>query len=105
MDDNTIPLNSMYINMQIMNDGDLRISTGSRFGEDLSDEECMYYLDLVNGLNMLMTMATEFVIHTGTMARVVSELEFGDGIGFEADEELLDAIHDAKVINLKDRMN
>lgn len=105
MNDNVVPLNSMFINMQILADGDLRISSGSRFDDEMSDEECMYYMDLVNGLNMLLTMATEFVIHTGTMARVVADVEFGDEIGFEPDEELLEAMADAKVVNIKDRLN
>jgi hypothetical protein len=35
----------------------------------------------------------------------VAEYEEQDGIAFEPDEELLEAIADAKVISLKDRMN
>ena len=105
IDENSIPDNTMFLFMQVLEDGDLRVMAGRKFSDDMPEEDYLYYLDLLNGLNMVLSMAPALVLHFGTLSRNVAEYEEQDGIVFEPDEELLDAIADAKVIHLKDRMN
>ena len=105
IDENSIPDNTMFLFMQVLEDGDLRVMAGRKFDEDMPEDEYLYYTDLLNGLNMVLSMAPALVLHFGTLSRNVAEYEEQDGIVFEPDEELLEAIADAKVISLKDRMN
>lgn len=105
IDESNIPDNTMFLFMQVLEDGDLRVMAGRKFDEDMPEDEYLYYTDLLNGLNMVLSMAPALVLHFGTLSRNVAEYEEQDGIVFEPDEELLEAIADAKVISLKDRMN
>jgi hypothetical protein len=109
LDDETIPDNSMFLMMTILDDGDLRVAVGHKFASDLSTEEAYQYSDLLNGLNTILAMAPEMVMHFGTLARRVVEYEEeyddGDELVFEPAEELQEAIAEAKIVNLKDRMN
>lgn len=105
IDESAVPNNSMFLLMHVLEDGDLRVMVGRKFDEDMPEEDYLYYMDLLNGLNMILSMSPAMVLHFGTLARTVAEYEEQDGIVFEPDEQLLDAIADAKVIHLKDRMN
>lgn len=105
IDESNIPDNSMFMLMQILEDGDLRVMAGRKISDDMPEDEYLYYVDLLNGLNMILSMAPALVLQYGTLSRVVAEYEEQDGIAFEPDEELLEAIADAKVVHLKDRMN
>ena len=109
LDDDTIPDNSMFMMMTILEDGDLRVAVGHKFASDLSTEEAYQYSDLLNGLNTILSMAPEMVMHFGSLARTVAEYQeyYDDGqeLVFEPAEELQDAIAEAKIVNLKDRMN
>jgi hypothetical protein len=105
IDENSIPEDSMFMQIQVLGDGDLQVMTGHNFGLDMPEEDFLFYRDILNGLNMILAMAPHMVMHFGTLSRNVAEYEEQDGIVFEPDEELLDAVADAKVIHLKDRIN
>lgn len=105
IDDNNIPDNTMFMMMQVLEDGDLRVMAGRKFDEDMPEDEYLYYTDLLNGINMILSSAPYLALQFGTLSRMVAEYEAEDGIVFEPDEELLEAIASAKVVNLKDRMN
>ena len=105
IDEISIPENSMLMMVQVLGDGDLRVMAGHNFSEDMLEEDCLFYKDLLNGLNMVLSMAPHLVMHFGTLSRNVAEYEEQDEIVFEPADELLEAIADAKVIHLKDRIN
>jgi hypothetical protein len=105
IDESMVPENSMFLLMRVLEDGDLRVIVGRKFDEAMPEDEYLYYMDLLNGLNMILSTAPAMVMHFGTLARNVAEYEEQDGIAFEPDEELLEAIAESKVVPLKDRMN
>lgn len=110
IDHTNIPENTMFMLINILDDGKLAVKTGHNLGEDIPDEVAAAYKDFWVGLNMVMGMGTELLTHLGTMSRIIASMDVEDDddedvVGFEPDEELLKAISAAKVVKLKDRMN
>lgn len=104
-----IPLNTMVLRLTLLDDGDMNVFMGQNLSEDLPEEEAQFYMDFFQGLNMSLTTAIQQFAMIGYLSRSVAELQEeleGDGIGFEPDEELLQAMADAKVIPIsKKKMN
>ena len=113
MTDNTehpqIPLNTMLLQLTLRDDGDMNVFMGHNLSEDIPDDEAQFYMDFFQGLNISLTTAIQQFAMIGYLSRSVSELQDeldGEEIGFEPDEELLQAIADAKVIPMnKKKMN
>lgn len=105
IDRENIPENTMFLIMNIQEDGDLGVMSGHHFADDLTEDEIAYYQDFFAGLNMIMGLGTDLLVQIGTMARLIHDYENEDEIAFEPDEELLDAIKDSKIIQFKDRLN
>lgn len=101
-----LPVNSMMIRMDIEDNGDLKIYTAHHFGDNLTDEECEYYENLLTGLNYVLNFGTDFAKNIGGLVHYTGELEAEEEFIFEPDEKLKQAVADAKVIKLhKDKMN
>lgn len=106
MDPKDLPKNSMMLRMDILPTGDLKIYSAQHFGDDLTDEECRYYENLVTGLNYVLNFGTDFAISLGGLVEYAGELEAEEEFIFEPDEELRQAVADAKVVPFdKDKMN
>lgn len=104
-----VPLNTMILKLTLRDDGDMNVFVGQNLSEELPEEEAQFYSDFLQGLNMSLTTALNQFAMIGYLARsnaeLQDELEGGD-IGFEPDEELLQAIADAKVVPInKKKMN
>ena len=65
-------------------------------GEDFPAKELIGYQDLLTGLSYQLDEAPTFFMNLGGLLRELYESE-GDVV-FEADEELLDAIEESKII-------
>ncbi len=106
MDPKDLPKNSMMLRMDIQHNGDLKIYSAHHFGDELTDEECRYYDNLVTGLNYTLNFGTDYVVALGAMVNHLGELEAEDEFIFEPDDELIKAVADTKVVPFdKDKMN
>lgn len=98
--------NSMVLLMDILETGDLKISSAYHFGDDLLDDECAYFEGLLTGLTYMLNKSPDLLVHIGTMVNDLGVMEAEDEFVFEPDEELQQAVEDAKVVRLhKDRLN
>jgi hypothetical protein len=95
-----LPLNSMGIVIHLEEEGGFGVTVMNNISEDWSEEEAEPYLDILNGLNMVLTNGYDMLGMYGALGRVVKDYIEGDGpeIEFEPDEELLQAIEDRKVV-------
>ncbi len=105
MDVTDIPHNSMILRMDILESGDLKIYTAYRFNDELTDEQCEYLQGLLEGLNYFLNVGTDFAVALGHMVNKLDEFE-GEEIIFEPDDDLKQAVADAKVIPInKNKLN
>lgn len=98
MEPKDLPPNSMILRMDILSDGDLKIYSAYHFGDELTDEECLYYESLLNGLNYTLNMGPELCSSIGAMATDLGQFESEEEFVFEPDEELIKAVSDTKVV-------
>lgn len=106
MDPKDLQKNSMMLRMDIMPSGDLKIYSAQHFGDELTDEECRYYENLVTGLNYTLNFGTDYAVALGSLVNHLGELEAEEEFVFEPDDELRQAVADAKVVPFdKDKMN
>jgi hypothetical protein len=106
MEPKDLQKNSMMLRMDILPSGDLKIYSAQHFGDDITDEEARYYEALLTGLNYALNFGTDFCVGLGTMVLELGEMEAEEEFIFEPDEELKQAVADAKVIKFnKDKMN
>lgn len=98
MEPKDLPKNSMMLRMDILESGDLKIYSAQHFGDELTDEECTYYMNLLTGLNYTLNFGTDYAVALGAMVTHLGELEAEDEFVFEPDDELIQAVEDAKVV-------
>lgn len=104
IDKNNLPDNTLLILMSILENGDLKVVSGQKFSSDLAADEAYYYSDLLAGLNFVLSSSPDMLVEIGSLTRLADEVE-GGLVVFEADDELLEAVSNANVISLKDRMH
>ena len=97
-----LPEDSMGIIMQPQPDGDFGVTVIHNLSDQWSEEEAEPFMDILNGLNMVLSNGFEMLAMYGAMGRMLNDVmdqaDEGPEIVFEADEELLEAISDAKVV-------
>ena len=98
MEPKDLPKNSMMLRMDILDSGDLQIYSAQHFGDDLTEEECDYYMNLLTGLNYTLNFGTDYAVALGAMVTHLGEMEAEDEFVFEPDDELLQAVADSKVV-------
>lgn len=105
MMDNNTSGSSMFLSMQILEDGDLRVVSGSQFEDHIPESERAYYKDILHGLNIILSLSVDLVVHTGTMARVVSTYDFETDDEDAPEEDVTEAQQESNVLRFKDRLN
>lgn len=99
------PENSMTIQI-VLNEDTMDIGVMHNFADDMPEEERTFYLDALNGLVAQLNHGLENMAFTGMLLRQLAEYEDDDeGIDFEAAPELLEAIKDNKVVQLKKKLH
>lgn len=95
-----LPTDAMGIVIHLEEDGGFGVTVMHNLSDDWSEEEAEPYLDILNGLNMVLTNGYEMLGMYGALGRIVKDYIENDGpeIEFEPDEELLQAIEDRKVV-------
>lgn len=109
MNEKNIPENTVVMTTKINPDGHMDIAIGHNINlEDYDDETLEFIESFIDGLNVQLDSGMDTLLTLGRMSRMIRDLtEEQSDVEFEPDEELLDAIQDAKVISLstKKRLN
>ena len=96
---NNIEENTMNIKIRCEVDGFVEVTVEHHLTEDLAEEDVESYLDLLNGLNLMLKHHPEFIAMHGFMARSLAEFNDGE-IQFEPSEELMEAINTGNVVRI-----
>ena len=103
------PKNSMSVQMLISEsdeDGSvMNIGVAHNLSDDMPEDEKTFYLDALNGLVSQLNTGLESLAFTGMLLRELAEYEEEGGIEFEPAEELLEAVENGKVIQLKKKLH
>ena len=91
--------NTMNIKIRCEVDGHVEVTVEHHLSDELPEEDIESYLDLLNGLNLMLKHHPEFIAMHGFMARSLAELN-NDEIHFEPSEELMEAIASGNVISM-----
>ena len=91
--------NTMSIKIRCQVDGYVEVTVEHHLSDELPEEDTESYLDLLNGLNLMLKHHPEFIAMHGFMARSLAELN-ADEIHFEPSEELMEAIASGNVISM-----
>ena len=91
--------NTMSIKIRCQVDGYVEVTVEHHLSDELPEEDIESYLDLLNGLNLILKHHPEFIAMHGFMARSLAELN-NDEIHFEPSEELMEAIASGNVISM-----
>ena len=106
--DDDIP-NTMNICLTIDTEDEvIDIGVDHNFGDSLSEEDQVFYLDALNGIVSKIKFGIEDLAFTGMLMRNLAahqDDEDAVGISFEPSEELIDAISDKKVIQFKKKIH
>lgn len=103
--------NTMGAIFTFENDGEITLTVGHNFDDALMEtSDFRYYIDVINGIKVAVENELDGLANRGFLVRALHEAlseadEDDGGIAFEPSDELLDAVADAKIIQLKDRMN
>ncbi len=103
--------NTMAIFLTVDSEEDyLDIGVEHNFGEDLSEEARIFYLDALNGIVAKVKFGLEELAFTGMLMRNLAAHQHDDdedvmGIDFEPSEELLQAMEDRKIIKFKKKIH
>lgn len=103
-----LPPDSMGLVITVLDDGELGITLLHNFSEGWTEEEAEPYMDILNGLNLLLSNATDAIGLHGAMARMIKDFmeEYEESsIDFEPADELVKATEDRKVIPFKKRLH
>lgn len=100
--------NTMGLIFHFENDGEINLTIGHNFDDDLMQtDEYTYYIDVINGIKVAIENEMDGLANRGLMLRTLYEALSSDegDVSFEPSDELLEAMDDAKIVHLKDRMN
>ena len=108
-----LPENTIQITVSIDEDDDIMdVYLDENLSDDMSDEQATFYLHVFNGvMGKLQTTSEEFRTF-GALLRKISYLEHElyeeDGLVFEPDEALLEALNlkeDTNIVSFKKKMH
>ncbi len=104
------PKNSMSVQMLIFDEDEdgsvMSIGVAHNLSDDMPEDEQTFYLDALNGLVSQLNTGLESLAFTGMLLRQLAEYEEEEGgIEFEPAEELLEALENGKVIQLKKKLH
>lgn len=91
--------------------GDITMTIGHDCEDALvGTSDFQYYIDVINGMKVAVENELDGLANRGFLVRALYEAlseadEAAVGVAFEPSDELLDAVADAKIVHLKDRMN
>jgi hypothetical protein len=105
------PKNSMSVQMLIFDEDEdgsvMSIGVAHNLSDDMPEDEQTFYLDALSGLVSYLNTSMESLAFTGMLLREIAEYEEDEegGIEFEPAQELLEAVENGKVIQLKKKLH
>jgi len=106
MKPSSVAKDSIYITLQILDDEDCKIGMGHTLSEDVPEEISDFYTSVLLGLNYHLSFNAEMLARMGDILLYTNVLEDeAEGVAFEPDEALKEAVADKKVVDIKTRMN
>ena len=108
-----LPENTIQITVSIDEDDDIMdVYLDENLSDDMSDEQATFYLDVFNGVMGKLQITTEEFRTFGALLRKIAYLEHElyeeDGLVFEPDEALLEALNlkeDTNIVSFKKKMH
>jgi len=99
---------TLLLRLKILGDGDLEVSYGHSLSEDMDEEEALFLIDMLNGLNASLNTSMEHFALVGKLLREIHERDAQEEEEwvFEPDEKLLEAREEKKIIPFnKNKLN
>lgn len=104
---NRLPPNTFSIHLTVRDDEEL-IDVGVSYDAEMTipPEEQTYFQDVLRGMAAQCNTGIDYLAFVGMTMRHLTEADDeGDEIEFEAATELLEAIHDSKVVSIKKKLH
>ena len=104
---NRLPPNTFSIHLTVRDDEEL-IDVGVSYDAKMTipPEEQTYFQDVLLGMAAQCNTGIDYLAFVGMTMRHLTEADDeGDEIEFEAATELLEAIHDSKVVSIKKKLH
>ena len=100
-----LPENSIHVMITLNpDDGSMTLSSQGNIPDDLDPEYVKAMMDISNGLCMILENGVEYLATTGSILTALEE-EMSEEVVFEPDDELLDAVSDAKIIDFSKKVH
>ena len=96
-----LPNNSMMLLVEVQNNGEMSILSGSNLDDDMDEENLDFLNDIMTGMFMSFDSMINLYAYIGSMARASEDLYnelHGQDLQLEPDEELIKAIRDSKIV-------
>ena len=103
MSDDTDPINTLVLYVELDDDAGLSESGSQYLDQDLEPEIAHYLTCLMRGMIVLFDDLKDTFVHVGSLVEAYSEMveKAEQEISFDADPELLKAIAESKIIPFK----
>ena len=106
--ENDLPENTMSLVMQIGDDDKVKVILACNLSAEMDEDDANYYVNLIHGLQESLPLMSDHFAEVGAKTRIIDALMGDDeeeGIAFEPDPDLLEAIAAKKVVNFKKKMH
>lgn len=106
MSEDELPVNTMTLMIEVKEDGQMALFSGHNLSNQMGKDEFAFLTDMMNGLFLSFDELMNHFASVGESARIADELMEQGEIIFEADDELVEAIKDKKIIPFdKNKLN
>jgi len=106
--ENNLPLNTMSLVMHINDDDTVQVVVACNISELMGEDNAHYYVNLIHGLQECLPLMSDHFAEVGAKTRIIDALMGDDeeeGIAFEPDPDLLQAIENQKIVSFKKKMH
>tara|TARA_R100000951_G_C2542022_1_gene149670 strand:+ start:159 stop:482 length:324 start_codon:yes stop_codon:yes gene_type:complete len=106
--ENNLPLNTMSLVMHINDDDTVQVVVACNISELMGEDNAHYYVNLIHGLQECLPLMSDHFAEVGAKTRIIDALMGDDeeeGIAFEPDPDLLQAIENQKIVSFKKKLH
>jgi len=106
--ENDLPENTMSLVMQIGDDDTVKVILACNLSAEMDEDDANYYVNLIHGIQESLPLMSDHFAEVGAKTRIIDalmEASEGEGIVFEPADELVDAVHDTKVVAFKKKLH
>lgn len=106
--ENNLPINTLSLVMQIQDDDTVNVIAACNISELMGEDNAHYYVNLIHGLQECLPLMSDHFSEVGAKTRIIDALMGDDeeeGIAFEPDPDLLQAIENQKIVSFKKKLH